>query len=692
VILPEGRVEPGKTNIRPIDGVNQHVDPGRYHLHFSFPRNIKCLEKYRLVDNRKTAKDMADNFAISGALHVDPMQVGGGGAFTQQNVMQSATSAGSGHLEAYYFEPKAVFGWHPEYEVPSKHWGKEFIRLIVVGAEARATIAFSRGEERRSETTGDRVNMKVSANPEALAMGIPNGSLEGGYSTERAAATKQGPVAADVELEGFGPGVKPYKGQPVEVVLNRLRVKFHRLVANAETWKVLCIETCANEKAQEEEEVILMVGNPGTGKSTLLNCYAEANLFKSGIVALSGLTYELDKETFRGRRYLDTPGLNDALKRKQAAEAITLAMRQEGHYRLFFVMTLKNGRLLPEDVTTMNKVLEAAQGQLQDNSFGVIFNQVTDAEYEMLMKDEEQTRRQFEQVLFTDQTSDRKLSKTKHIFFNRESRFLIGRDNIWEPLPMKTRRFINSIQGVKVAREKVEDIRVEDWDDTLERERQLTAAAEAKIKELEEKVEEERLKYMEVRKHLDEQNIKSQHKSELNDLRQQGDLNAEAMTHLRKAHNSEMQHWREHKESAKFEVLDERLLQSVSGKGQPPGKGNLKMTMATECARELPLENIGKLFAIWLEDAAQRLCLSPAERTTLQAEMDKPFLQDHFKRGGGGIFARLQCNQGIIMYGAKLSGPGVVDAACKIMTVSANDVAVVTPFMYEALKENLDNK
>jgi len=274
-----------------------------------------------------------------------------------------------------------------------------------------------------------------------------------------------------------------------------------------------------------------------------MNCYAEAILFKSGVALFTGLTFQMDEKRYRGRRFLDTPGLNDTLKREQAAKSITKAMRQEGLYRLFFLMLLHNGRLLPEDVTTMSKVLESAQGQLSDNSFGVIFNQVEDAEYEKLMEDEENMRRLLQMQLFTNP----QLPKTEHIFFNRKTQDLAGKKDTWVKLDSKTRRFINSIQGIKVTKENVLDIAVADWDQVLEKERQATAAAEEaakKVQELEEKAKEEK------RKHDEEREASKESMKELDRLRQQGiHEKGEEMANLRRKYNDDWKQWEASKEA-----------------------------------------------------------------------------------------------------------------------------------------------
>ena len=80
---------------------------------------------------------------------------------------------------------------------------------------------------------------------------------------------------------------------------------------------------------------ILMIGNPGGGKSTLLNGMAGERLFKSGISMGKGLTCNLDeKENGEGKHFIDTPGLEDVELRKQAGQAITQALKKGGTFKL----------------------------------------------------------------------------------------------------------------------------------------------------------------------------------------------------------------------------------------------------------------------------------------------------------------------------------------------------------------------
>ena len=56
---------------------------------------------------------------------------------------------------------------------------------------------------------------------------------------------------------------------------------------------------------------VLAVGNPGSGKSTVLNALTGAQNFEAGVSFGSGLTSKLQEVVVNGIRYADTPGVAD---------------------------------------------------------------------------------------------------------------------------------------------------------------------------------------------------------------------------------------------------------------------------------------------------------------------------------------------------------------------------------------------
>ncbi|KAJ3110747.1 hypothetical protein HK100_002920 [Physocladia obscura] len=83
-------------------------------------------------------------------------------------------------------------------------------------------------------------------------------------------------------------------------------------------------------------KVILLVGNPGTGKSAILNGLTGAAYFKAGNSFGKGCTHVCQSVLVNGITYMDTPGLDDVEIREQAAEEIRKALDNSGEYRIFF--------------------------------------------------------------------------------------------------------------------------------------------------------------------------------------------------------------------------------------------------------------------------------------------------------------------------------------------------------------------
>ncbi len=126
-------------------------------------------------------------------------------------------------------------------------------------------------------------------------------------------------------------------------------------------------------------DILLFVGNPGSGKSTIINALAKKNVVNSGFSIGSGLTKDFSQTVHihEGKQYLliDTPGLHDIDSMERPAREIENALKLGGNYKIFFVITLEAGRCNDSDLMTIQRILGAINlGEIQYN---VIVNKVS---------------------------------------------------------------------------------------------------------------------------------------------------------------------------------------------------------------------------------------------------------------------------------------------------------------------------
>lgn len=156
---------------------------------------------------------------------------------------------------------------------------------------------------------------------------------------------------------------------------------------------------------------IIAIGNPGSGKSTMLNALAHELLFKSGISYGSGMSPILEKKTNRYGIFYNTPRLADDTYRKKAAEAISSALGEGRVFKILFFVLTDSGRVVKQDVTTMELVLDACP-EMKRN-YGIVINKVPKPVAKGLLVEANQEK--FAKHLFAGIDDDRKCAPSNII-------------------------------------------------------------------------------------------------------------------------------------------------------------------------------------------------------------------------------------------------------------------------------------
>lgn len=210
---------------------------------------------------------------------------------------------------------------------------------------------------------------------------------------------------------------------------------------------------------------------------SLHSSFDDRQFFKSGLSVGKGLTYALDTRTCGNRTFMDTPGLEDIRMRKEAASAITKALRCDGYYQIVFVVTLEAGRVRTVDSATMNLVLNNAP---EITHFGLIINKLSNRLYDRLQIENEKDALLDEFMLQIDRNDNSTTTFEKPIpipLLLKKLENLDDFDDVIAQIP-DLEKFMRSLPPITIRKENVCEI---PGDTTLEK---IVKQLEVKLSEL----------------------------------------------------------------------------------------------------------------------------------------------------------------------------------------------------------------
>lgn len=212
----------------------------------------------------------------------------------------------------------------------------------------------------------------------------------------------------------------------------------------------------AEGAAKKRPEYFIFIGNPGVGKSTLINSLIGRRVAEAGVNAGCGLTKKSSMYKHEDNYFMDTPGLADISLRDQAAKEIERALKRDGVYHIFFALKLSAGRIIPEDVVTINAVMDSLPDA--GDNFNIIVNQVSKKEKAAAL-----TSPEFLAKIYSDINSG--AHKTESIYcIDMDRRMEDSESEFIEISPNLADFIFNSSRSIRITSKKVRPIKTKEYE------------------------------------------------------------------------------------------------------------------------------------------------------------------------------------------------------------------------------------
>lgn len=200
---------------------------------------------------------------------------------------------------------------------------------------------------------------------------------------------------------------------------------------------------------------VIVLGNPGAGKSAICNMLLHPSEHKDGVIFPSGYAADYISITKRSKthgRITDTPGLASCAKDKtRDYNEVVKGLSKDGSYVLIFVITLTSGHVSSYDVFTIRVILFALR-KIKDVKYGVVINQLGKRVYQNTLDSLDSYKNQITRYMPI---------KTDHFYLMKEADLV----NSLLPQDAEFYRFIDSIQPTLLKSDLIQSIKPIDYED-----------------------------------------------------------------------------------------------------------------------------------------------------------------------------------------------------------------------------------